>query len=284
MEINMKRIALDKGIVESLIVMAAVVEAKDLYTGGHIWRVSQYAKQLAVSIGLDKNEIFMTEIGGLVHDVGKVAIPDYILNKKSKLTDGEYKIIQTHTEIGSDMLHKHPLYNVVRGSIANHHQRVDGKGYPLKDRSSELQIIPKIISIADAFDAMTSKRSYRDPMKLDKVKQIMLDEKDKQFDCQLVNGFIHLLEEGNLNGVLGHSYEGSMMMSCKDCGPVIDNSEGLHDGQIITCPVCKGSMRVHMNGSDYELEFIGKNETYVPKVKTIVASKYVEKMPQFVRC
>ena len=275
----MKIVQIEKGALESLVVMSSVVEARDRYTGGHIWRVSQYAKLLANHMGLSPDEVFITELSGLVHDLGKITIPEKILNKKSALSDDEYKIIKSHTDTGHEMLRTHPLYGAIADSIKGHHTRVDGGGYPDNLEPFKSPLIPQIISLADAFDAMTSQRSYRNPIDTEKVRMIIFGEKDKQFNGKLVNEFVHLLDNNRLKSIMGHSNYDRPMLSCEKCGPVISVNEDISDGQSITCPACHTELIAHRKDSSFEFESIGSNKLYIPKADYITASNFTKEIP-----
>ncbi|MCI0555103.1 MAG: HD domain-containing protein [Anaerolineae bacterium] len=117
-------------LIKSLLVMANVVEARDPYTGGHLWRVSQFAKLLSIKAGLSEVEAIQISLGGYLHDLGKVGIPDAILRKPDRLTEQEIEIIKTHPLIGGKLINAHPLSSLVCSPILEHHERLDGKGYP----------------------------------------------------------------------------------------------------------------------------------------------------------
>lgn len=121
---------IDKKLLTSLMVMGSVVEARDAYTGGHLWRVGHFSRLLAEKIGLDRNQVFLAGLGGFMHDLGKVGVPDAILNKAGPLTDIEYAVIRTHPAIGASVLEEHPLAALALDAVIDHHERPDGKGYP----------------------------------------------------------------------------------------------------------------------------------------------------------
>jgi HD-GYP domain-containing protein (c-di-GMP phosphodiesterase class II) len=110
--------------------MSLLVEARDPYTGGHLWRVSQFSRLIALDMGLESSEVARITLGGFLHDLGKIGIPDSILNKRDKLTDEEYAVIKTHPTIGSRLLSGHPLRDLVDVAVTMHHETPDGRGYP----------------------------------------------------------------------------------------------------------------------------------------------------------
>lgn len=176
-----------EGIVKGVI---AALELKDPYTRGHSERVAGYALFLAKEIGkLSEVEQKSFYYACLLHDIGKVHIPDRILMKPAKLTIEEYEIIKTHPVVGTEA-----VKNVegIRDSICvirSHHERWDGKGYPDQLKGEEIPLIARVAAIADAFDAMTSSRSYRAPMPVEEAYQRIIDEKGSQFDPLLVEEF-----------------------------------------------------------------------------------------------
>ncbi|MCP4135768.1 MAG: HD-GYP domain-containing protein [bacterium] len=260
------KLQIDEPLLNSLLVLATVIEARDAYTGGHTWRVSQYARVLAHKLGLGPGEIFVAKLGGLVHDLGKVGIPDSILNKKDKLNDTEYIIMKEHPVIGENVIISHPLSPLVKAAITEHHERIDGKGYPHKTEKSNLSVIGKIISIADAFDAMTSTRPYRRGMPPEKAYSIIEEELGNQFDNETGRSFIELGRSGSLSHVLGHSSDESMMLMCPGCGPIITHSQKAKEGDNLMCPACTGEFVAHKKGETFELEFKETmTSVYVPQ-------------------
>ena len=128
-------------LMASLLSMAWFVEARDPYTGGHLWRVSRYARLLADAEGLSQADAATISIGGFLHDLGKIGVPDAILRKPDRLLEDEYAIIRTHPDIGLRMLAGHPLARLVSDAVGLHHERPDGKGYP---RGLKAAAIPQV--------------------------------------------------------------------------------------------------------------------------------------------
>lgn len=277
----MKNIVVDNHILSSLLTLSSVIEARDSYTGGHIWRVSQYARILAEKIGFSKDDVFIVELGGLVHDLGKVGISDSILNKKDTLSDTEFMIMRKHTELGQNLIANHPLADLVEDAIHNHHERIDGKGYPKGSQETQISNFARIISIADAFDAMTSVRPYRKSMNAEKAYSIIASEKGKQFDSPLAEAFIQLGNNGKLSHILGHCGDEKLLLSCPGCGPVIVPETNSNDGDNISCPTCTGEFRMHKQGDTYDLQFKGSfNTSPVPKPDNDLITSIINKFPK----
>lgn len=227
-------------MLASLMVMAWFVEARDPYTGGHLWRVSQYARLLAEAAGLEPAEVARISLGGFLHDLGKIGVPDTILRKPGSLSDEEYAVIKTHPEMGMHMLAGHPLAGLVKNAVYLHHERPDGLGYP---RGLTLESIPleaRIVGICDAFDAMTSHRPYRAGMPQECALGIVRDYLGHQFD----QGFGHLLiklgEAGKLDHIRGHSDDGIPLQSCPMCGPTLTIRREQLLGEHVYCRNCGG--------------------------------------------
>ena len=259
------KIKMDKNLLESLLSLATVIEARDAYTGGHTWRVSQYARLLATKLGLSAGEVFAALVGGLVHDIGKVGVPDAILNKKGKLDDNEYTRMKKHPEVGEQILANHPLRPLVYASVVEHHEREDNRGYPKANSDHRLSIIGRITSIADAFDAMTSTRSYRKGMAPAKAYAIINENLGSQFDRKAGEIFLQMGAAGELDHILGHCADETLMVSCPGCGPIIAPETHLHDGEHLVCPCCTGNFTAHEKGESFELEWEGTSTNlYVP--------------------
>jgi putative nucleotidyltransferase with HDIG domain len=141
--------------------LARTIEAKDPYTGGHTERVAEYALMLARQLGFGEEELQAVEVGAVIHDIGKIGIPDRILLKPGRLDTDEFAEMRRHPEISSYILNELELPTVVRDMARNHHERYDGKGYPDGLKAEEIPLAARILTVADAFDAMTSDRPYR---------------------------------------------------------------------------------------------------------------------------
>lgn len=149
---------------QSLLAITHAIEAKDPYTKGHSERVAKYSEMIARKMGYSDDDAKTLYTMALMHDVGKIGIPDAIINKPGALTDEEFKIIKSHPIIGADILKEVDAFEKISEIALNHHERVDGKGYPNGLTGDEISDEVAIVSVADAYDAMTSRRSYRDIM------------------------------------------------------------------------------------------------------------------------
>ena len=251
----MKTFSVNIPLLKSLVSLATVIEAKDPYTGGHTWRVSRYARMLAEDIGLLQDEVFIVHFGSLMHDIGKVSVPDPILNKKDKLTNLEYNIMKKHPETGRMLVRDHPLGALTLDVVASHHERFDGGGYPRGLAGNNISLFARIVAIADAFDAMTSARPYQRGMPAEIAYQLMAQESARQFDPLLLSAFLDLGRRGDLDHILGHSSDERLMHSCSVCGPIIVIPSRWQKGDQVVCPKCLGNYDVHPDGGDFEIEW-----------------------------
>ncbi|WNF37945.1 HD-GYP domain-containing protein [Bacillaceae bacterium IKA-2] len=176
-----------KEVVNSFVVS---VEAKDQYTFGHSQRVSLYAVALAKHLPeYQESDLKRLRLAGLVHDIGKINIPEAILTNTGKLTPEEYEVIKTHTVLGARMIERIDGLQELKSGVLYHHERWDGKGYPASHQGKEIPLDARILAIADAFDAMTSDRSYRSGVSLNEALQRLTEGKGSQFDPDLIDVF-----------------------------------------------------------------------------------------------
>lgn len=169
------------------------VDKKDHYTKCHCNRVSEYCVLIGKKLGLPQEDLDKLRIGGLFHDIGKIGIPDNILKKESKLTNEEYDEIQTHTSLGVDILTRNKVFKEIIPIVEYHHEKYDGNGYPFKLKGDEIPLAARITAVADTFDAMTSKRSYRNPIPLTDVVEEFKKCSGTQFDPNIVNTFLDII-------------------------------------------------------------------------------------------
>ncbi|MGE5327964.1 MAG: HD domain-containing phosphohydrolase [Deltaproteobacteria bacterium] len=188
-----------KNFIKTVNALIAAIEAKDNYTRGHSYRVSKFAVVIAEKMGLPKEQIDEIRIAGILHDVGKIGIPDAILRKPSRLTDDEFEQIKKHPTISRKILEPVGLSEATIKAIACHHERWDGKGYPFGISKEGLSIEAQIISVADALDAMTSNRAYRSAMSEEDAINEILRCKDSQFSPEVVEALSELFKSGNVN-------------------------------------------------------------------------------------
>ncbi|MBO6244034.1 MAG: HD domain-containing protein [Clostridia bacterium] len=192
-ELEEKNEMLEKSYLESIETLRYTVEAKDTYTRGHSDRVSAYSVLIGKKLGLDDKQLRDLELGGLFHDIGKIGVPDTILQKDARLTDDEYSQIKQHPNIGVHILSNATLFKDILPIVEHHHERYDGKGYPSRLAGEDIPYLARITAVADSFDAMTSRRAYRDSLPIDVVIEEFENCKGSQFDPQITDIFLDIL-------------------------------------------------------------------------------------------
>ncbi len=175
---------------ETVRTLANAIEEKDRYTGGHCERVMEYSMKIAEVLGLGEEEKNDLKFGSILHDIGKIGIPEAILHKDDKLTPQEYNIIKTHPEIGYRILKNLDFLSYSKSIVYEHHERIDGKGYPRGLKGEEIHLLARIVCVADAFDAMTSNRPYKNVMTTEMAVKELLANAGTQFDSDIVDAFI----------------------------------------------------------------------------------------------
>ena len=194
---------------QTVVAIARAVDAKDPRTGGHSRRVAIYSKQIAKAAGMTEKDCQDIEWAANMHDIGKIAIPDRILNKDSRLDDEEYAIMKSHTTEGAKILSDFTLLDHVIEGAEYHHERYDGRGYPKGLKGEEIPLYARIIGVADAFDAMTANRVYRKQMDFSYVLGELEKGRGTQFDAQFVDILLKLIRDNviDLNILYGRGQE-----------------------------------------------------------------------------
>ena len=171
------------------------IEAKDPYTSGHANRVEEYSVLLAEAIELTEDKIQNTKTAAILHDIGKIAINDNILNKATKLTSEEYAEIMKHPSVGADIISKMDFFKDIKGIVRHHHERYDGKGYPDGLKGDDIPIEACILAIADSYDAMTSDRPYRKALEKEVALEEIKNNAGTQFHPKLALAFVNKMSE-----------------------------------------------------------------------------------------
>ncbi|MCR5755306.1 MAG: response regulator [Acetatifactor sp.] len=175
--------------------LTSAIDAKDAYTKGHSSRVAQYAREIARRAGYEGKRLENIYMMALLHDVGKIGVPDLVINKPAKLTDEEYDNVKTHTIMGAIILGKIKEMPSLADGARWHHERYDGTGYPDGLTGEEIPEEARIIAVADAYDVMTSYRSYRDPMPQENVREELERGVGTQFDPRMAKIMLQMMAE-----------------------------------------------------------------------------------------
>ncbi|MBO5153831.1 MAG: response regulator [Eubacterium sp.] len=193
-EVKAQHEKLDKISMQIVKALSGAIDAKDTYTNGHSTRVADYSREIAKHAGFStrrQDDIYMM---GLLHDVGKIGIPEAIINKPGKLTDEEFEKIKTHPALGAGILKNITEFPQLAVGARWHHERYDGKGYPDGIAGEDIPTEARIIAVADAYDAMSSRRSYRDVLKQDFIRGEILKGKGTQFDPAFADIMLALID------------------------------------------------------------------------------------------
>lgn len=184
---------------ETVLTIARTVDAKDVNTSQHSARVAEYSVLIAEELGYDEKSKEQLRKAALLHDIGKIGIPDRILNKPERLTDEEYAIMKSHVVKGAEILKSFTLIEHVEEGALYHHERYDGKGYVHGLNGEEIPLNARIIGIADTFDAMTANRIYRKQLDMDYVLNELEKGRGTQFDPELVDIMLRLIADGKID-------------------------------------------------------------------------------------
>ena len=177
--------------------LGRAAEYKDSETGFHVVRMSRYAGLLALAIGQSEGWAEMLQSAAPMHDIGKIGIPDHILNKPGKLTEEEFSVMKAHPSIGGQIIGEHgdPLLALARVAALTHHEKWDGSGYPAGLAGEAIPLEGRLIAVADVFDALTSKRPYKQPWTNEEAADLIKSEAGRHFDPRMVEGFLTCLPD-----------------------------------------------------------------------------------------
>ena len=186
---------LEKSMEETLLVLSKAIEMRDPYTAGHQYRVGEIAKSIALKMGLPNQKANDLRLMGLIHDIGKIGVPAEILNKPGKLSLEELNLVKAHTKIGYDIL-KQVNFDIPIAEIAyQHHERMDGTGYPQGLEGTSILLESKIIAVADVIEAMTNRRPYRSPLGIEQALEEVENGRGTKYDAEVVDACMRLFKE-----------------------------------------------------------------------------------------
>lgn len=186
---------IEAGIAPSIRALVIATELRDRYTAGHSYRVAIWALRLGEALGLPPEQLRALAQGGIIHDVGKIEVPDQVLNKPGRLTPDEREIIEKHPVAGFDMCKRLGFLPDELAIIRHHHERWDGTGYPDRLMGEQIPLLARVLAIADVYDALTSTRSYRAAWSHDRAMALILEESGKAFDPACVAAWVRLMAE-----------------------------------------------------------------------------------------
>ena len=187
---------MQRGIYQSLLGLANAIEAKDVYTRGHSERVGASSRRLAIALGLPAAEVEVIGRAGLLHDIGKIGIPETVLRKAGPLTPQEWTVMREHPVIGAQIVAPFEFFTAGAIVIRHHHERFDGSGYPDGLERHAIPIGARVVAVADVYDALTSDRPYRAAMSSDDAAAILRAQAGQGLDGEIVDVFLHASRDG----------------------------------------------------------------------------------------
>jgi putative nucleotidyltransferase with HDIG domain len=196
-KLNKERNFLDNGsiMLKTIKALITALEAKDRYTSGHSQRVANWAKRMGEALGLTKEDLFTLHLSAILHDIGKIGMPDKILHKSGSLLKMEYRTAKEHTVIGSRIVAEIDELTEVASVIRHHHERYDGKGYPDGLQGDAIPLLARILAIVDAYEAIISQRTYRARQPSEIALEEIAMHSGRQFDPELVDIFVQVVQD-----------------------------------------------------------------------------------------
>jgi HD-GYP domain-containing protein (c-di-GMP phosphodiesterase class II) len=251
---------LEQSYQDTLTVLANAIEMRDHYTVGHTWRVTNVAVMIGRELGWDDDKLQECQMGGVLHDVGKIAVNDAILRKTSELDDEEYAKMKVHPERGANLMRDLKRLVPLIPYALCHHERYDGKGYPAGLAGDAIPIEGRVVAVADAFDAMTSNRPYRKG--LDPAYAVGEIEKmaGTQFDPVIVAALRKSYDDGKIEPLIQDFNKGKLSIVCPFCSTSIRMPEGSEAGDMFQCEVCQRRVRVLFQNDTYYGELLAGTE------------------------
>ncbi|GMV99301.1 MAG: hypothetical protein AMXMBFR84_04400 [Candidatus Hydrogenedentota bacterium] len=252
---------LEKAYQDTLVALANAVELRDHYTVGHTWRVTNFGLEIARSLGWSDEKMKECEMGGVLHDVGKISIDDAILRKAGKLTDEEYQKMQVHPERGARLMQDIDFLIPLIPYALYHHERFDGKGYPYGLSGEDIPLEGRLLAVADTLDAMTSNRPYRKGLPLEVAREEIIKGKGTQFDPLIVDAFVKACDEGRIDRILQNYHEkDAKSVACPFCSTYIRLPENVEPGYEFQCNVCHRHLLLRFSNEAYFGELLAQTE------------------------
>ena len=197
--VHERTLELHRANMESIYMLAVASEAKDEFTGAHVRRIEHLTRQLALELGLAERDAEDLGHSSILHDVGKIHVPDHVLRKPGALTDDEWTIMREHTTSGERILSREPFFNTARSIARSHHENWNGSGYPDGRKADDIPLAARIVRVADVYDALTTVRPYKPAWSADDAAQHIERESGVLFDPKVVSAFLNLFRAHRLN-------------------------------------------------------------------------------------
>ncbi len=254
-EIKQKKEEIKRAYVDTTTTLMNTIEARDHYTAGHTWRVTQFSVAIAKELGWPHEEIEELRMGALLHDIGKISIEDSILRKPDKLTDDEFEKMKFHPKKGEQILKDIHVLKSVLKDILSHHERWDGKGYANGLDGEKIPIGGRIIAVADTFDALTSDRPYRKGMQPEKAIRIIKEVTGTQLDPKIADTFLRVWEKGKIKNIMQkYNIRSSSSTICSFCSTWIDVPKESKVNETFQCAVCQKKLQIVEKGKKIVVE------------------------------
>jgi putative nucleotidyltransferase with HDIG domain len=247
---------LEQAYVDTLHVLANAIEARDHYTVGHTWRVTRIALAIAGRMGWSPDQRRYAEMGGILHDIGKIAVEDAILRKTGPLTPEEFQKMQLHPEHGARMLKDVEFLKPVIPYVLFHQERWDGQGYPFRLKGDDVPQEGRLLAVCDAFDAMTSHRPYRESRGPKEAVEEIKEHRGSQFDPAMVDVFLDVWGSGSIVSILQDYAREGESIPCPFCSTHIPLGQKPKKGVILECPVCSKNCVVLQEVGEWKGELV----------------------------
>ncbi|MDX9972270.1 MAG: HD domain-containing protein [FCB group bacterium] len=249
---------------DTLLVLASAIEMRDHYTVGHTWRVTNFAVAMGRMLGWSEEELKRCEMGGVLHDVGKIAVEDAILRKPERLTQEEFEKMRIHPERGARMMQDCKALVPLIPYVLYHHERYDGKGYPYGLKGEEIPIEGRLLAVADTFDAMTSNRPYRKGLPAEVAIAELEKGKGTQFDAACVDALVQCYRQGMLDTILQEFSKGERSIACPFCSTYVKIPDDVDVGGRFECGVCHRIILLRRSNDVYHGDVVAAMEYAAP--------------------
>jgi len=254
---------------DTLIALSNAIELRDHYTVGHTWRVTKFAQATARELGWSEEKIQQVEMGGLMHDIGKIAVADSVLRKPGALTDDEFAMMKVHPERGARLMQDIAFLQPLIPYTLYHHERYDGRGYPHGLAGEDIPIEGRLVAVADAFDAMTSNRPYRQGRSPELAREEVEKNRGTQFDPVIADAFLRAYDKGAIHGILQEYQKEGRSVACAFCSTYNAVPAEKLPGDQITCTVCHRHLLLRLENNALFAELIpGTQAPIQPSART----------------
>jgi HD-GYP domain-containing protein (c-di-GMP phosphodiesterase class II) len=271
---------IQKAYQDTLVALANAVELRDHYTVGHTWRVTNFALEMAKELGWSEEKLEEVEMGGVLHDVGKISIDDSILRKPTGLTDDEYEIMKIHPERGARLMQDIEALVPLIPYCLYHHERYDGKGYPYGLAGEEIPIEGRLLAVADMFDAMTSSRPYRKGLDPEYAIEEVEKGKGTQLDPECAQALITCFRDGRLGHIIQDFGEKSERdIACPFCSNSISVPDNVEVGGEMECEVCHRAIKLIKEDHEYSGELVARADQFGGKTPLPDSGAYLRQPP-----